>query len=104
MCNIKQISFRETKFIFPYEWLDSIDKPNETSLQPKKVFYSKLKQSGITFEEYKQALGCWNESGCETIKEYMMSYLKTDEFLPLDVFEKLRDICLECYEIDPCYT
>ena len=42
--------------------------------------------------------------GCETIEDCMMLYLKTDVLLSIDVFERLRDKCLEYYEIDPCYT
>ena len=92
------------KGIFPYEWLVSADKLNESSLPRKEVFYSILKQSVVTNEEYKQALDCWKESGCETIKNYMMLYLKTDVLLSVDVFESLIAECLEYYEIDPCYT
>ena len=63
-----------------------------------------MKQSSITDKEYNQAIDCWNNTGCETIKDYMMIYLKTDVLLSVDVFERLRDKCLEYYEIDPCYT
>ena len=89
--------------IFPYEWLDSVDKLHEATLPPKEAFYSKLKQSGITDKEYNQAIDCRNNTGCET-KDYMMLYLKTDVLLSVDVFESLRNKCLEYYEIDPCYT
>ena len=92
------------KSIFPYEWLDSIDKLHETSLPPKEAFYSKLKQSGTTDKIYKQAIDCWNKNGSETIKDYIMLYLKTDVLLSVDVFERLRGKCLEYYEIDPCYS
>ena len=47
------------KGIFPYEWLDSIDKLDDAALPPIEAFYSKLRQSGITDKEYKQALDCW---------------------------------------------
>ena len=92
------------KGIFPYEWFDSIDKLNETSLRHKEAFCSKLKQSGTTDKEYQQAIDCWNKTGCKSIKNYMMLYLKTDVLLSVDVFEKFRDKCLDYYEIDPCYT
>ena len=34
----------------------------------------------------------------------MMIYLKTDVLLSVDVIEKFRAMCLEYFEIDPCYT
>ena len=34
----------------------------------------------------------------------MMVYLKTDVLLSVDVFEKIRAMCLGYYKIDPCYT
>ena len=92
------------KGIFPYEWVDSIEKIHETILLPKLAFYSKLKQSGITYKENKQAIDCWKYTKCETIKDYMMLYLKTDVLLSVDAFEKLRAMCLEYHEIEPCYT
>ena len=102
--SLKKCGLERRKGIFPYEWFDSLDKLYETTLPPKGAFYSKLKQSGITDKEYKQAIDCWNKTGCETIKDYMMLYLKADVLLSVDVFEKFRAMCLEYYEIDPCYT
>ena len=63
-----------------------------------------MKQSGITDKEYNQAIDCWNNSGCKTIKDYVMLYLKTGVLLSVNVFQRLRDKCLEYCEIDPCYT
>ena len=107
---LNQFGLERHKDIFPYEWFDSIDELHETELPPKEAFYSKLKQSGITDKKYNQAIDYWNNTGCETIKDYMMLYLKTDVFDVVDVvdvvdvFERLGDKCLEYYEIDPCYT
>ena len=53
----------------------SMDKFNNTELPPKEAFYSKLKQSSITDEEYKQGLDSWNNTGRKTIGDYMMLYL-----------------------------
>ena len=101
---LNKYGLERRKGIFPYEWFDIIDKLHETTLPPKEAFCSKLKQSGITDKEYKQAIDCWKNTECETIKDYMMLYLKTDVLLSVDVFEKFRAMCLEYYEIDPCYT
>ena len=60
-----------------------------------------MKQTGVTEEEYKLAIDCWNDTGCQTIKDYVMFYLKTDVFLSGGVFGKFRDKSLEYYEIDP---
>ena len=79
-----------------------MDKLTNTEVPPKETFYSKLKQNSITDKEYKQAVDCWNNTGCETIKDFMMLYLKTDVLLSVDVFEKFRNNCLEYFEIDPC--
>ena len=101
---LNKCGLERRKGIFPYEWFDSIDKLHETTLPPKEKFYSKLKQSDITDKEYKQAIDCWKDIKCETIKDYRMLYLKTDVLLSVDVIEKFRAMCLEYYEIDPCYT
>ena len=66
---LNKLKLERRKGIFPNEWFDSIDKLNNTELPPKEAFYSKLKQSGITDKEYKQAIDCWNKTGCKTIKD-----------------------------------
>ena len=101
---LNKFKLERRKGIFPYEWFDSMDKLNNTKLPPKEAFYSKLKKSSISDKDYKQSLDCWNSTGCKTIEDYMMLYLKTDVLLSVDVFEKFRDNCLEYYEIDPFYT
>ena len=60
---LNNFGLERRKSIFPYKWFDSIDQLHETTLPPMEVFYSKLKQSGITDKEYKQAIDCWNNSG-----------------------------------------
>ena len=49
-------------------------------------------------------MNCWKDTGFKSIKDYMMLYLTIDVLLSVDEFEKFRDMCLEFYEIDPCYT
>ena len=35
--------------------------------------------------------------------DYHNLYLKTGVLLLADVLEKFFDICLECYQLDPCH-
>ena len=67
-----------------------MDRLNNTELPPKEAFCSKLKQNSITDKVYKQAIDCWNNTGCNIIEDYMMLYLKTDVLLSVDVFESLE--------------
>ena len=89
-----EIKLGSRKGIFPYEWLHSVDKLNNTELPPKDAFCSKFKPRGITDEEYNQTLNCWKDIKCKTIKIYMLSYFKLDVVLQVDVFEKFSDMCL----------
>ena len=49
------------KGVYPYEYMDSWDKFNETSLPPIDKFYSKLTGSGISNEDSEHAKKVWNE-------------------------------------------
>jgi len=43
------------KGFYPYDYVDSLEKLNETHLPPKSAFYSKLNDTEITDEDYAHA-------------------------------------------------
>ena len=47
------------KGVYPYEYMDSWEKFNETSLPDKEAFYSKLNKEGITDEDCAHAQKVW---------------------------------------------
>ena len=98
-----QLDLMLRKGVFPYEWMTSTDKLRETSLPPKKDFYSSLNKEGISNEDYKHAKKVWDEFKIKNMREYHDLYLKTDVLLLADVFEALRDKMLEHYDLDPCH-
>ena len=51
----KDINLFKQKGVYPYEYIDSLEKLNETQLPPIEAFYSTLKQETITEEEYQHA-------------------------------------------------
>ena len=91
------------KGVYPYEYMNTEERFNETKLPPKKAFYSKLTGKGITEEDYKHALNVWNAFNMKTLKDYHELYNETDVLLMADVFENFRDICLKIYGLDPAH-
>ena len=63
-------------------------------------FYSKLRQEGITQEEYERAKKVYTQLDCKSFKDYHMAYL-TDVLLLADVFENFRKVCINYYKLDP---
>ena len=91
------------KGVYPYEYMNTEERFNETKLPPKKAFYSKLSGEGITEEDYKHALNVWNVFNMKTFKDYHELYNETDVLLMADVFENFRDLCLKIYGLDPAH-
>ena len=99
----KQAEILKQKGFYPYEYMNTEEKFNDTKLPPREAFYSKLSGRGITEKDYKHAWNVWNSFKMKTFKEYHELYNKTDVLLLADVFENFRDICLKNYGLDPVY-
>ena len=62
----------QTKGFFPYEWVDGLDKLNETSLPPHAAFYSSLKNTNITEQEYEYCQQVWEENNMQTFEDFVV--------------------------------
>ena len=91
------------KGVYPYEYMDSLEKLKEIKLPPKEAFYSRLNDGGISDEDYAHAQKVWKIFKMEYFKDYHELYNKVDVLLLADVFENFRNICLENYELDPAH-
>ena len=98
-----KINLLARKGVYPYEYMDSLEKLKETKLPPKKAFYSRLNDGGISDEDYAHAQKVWRMFKMEYFKDYHELYNKVDVLLLADVFENFRNICLENYELDPAH-
>jgi len=76
----EHIKLMRRKGVYPYEYVDSWEKFEETRLPPKEAFYSKLAMKGISDKDY-----------------------EPDVLLLADVFETFRETCLEHYKLDPAH-
>ena len=91
------------KQIFPYEYLDSWDKFDETNLPSKSAFYSSLSEEHISDEDYKHAAKIWNVCKFKTLGEMCNFYVKSDALLLACVFENFRNLSLQYYKLDPLH-
>ena len=99
----KQAEILKQKGFYPYEYMDSEEKFNDTKFPPREAFYSKLSGKGITEKDYKHVGNVWNTFNMKIFLEYHDLYNITDVLLLTDVFENFRDLCLKIYGLDPVY-
>ena len=91
------------KGVYPYEYMDSWDKFDKTSLPPKGAFYSRLNNMHISDKEYEYAQYVWEKTKCKTMRDYHDIYLKTDVLLLADIFQNFRETGLKKYGLDPLW-
>ena len=63
------------KGFYPYEYMDSREKLDETVLPPKKAFYSKLDLEVISDEDYVHAQKVWGVFEINNLGEYHDLYV-----------------------------
>ncbi len=104
------------KGVYPYEYINSVDKMALTELPPIAAFNSDLYSGKITRgdkefvyiceiaqKEYDHAERVWKAFGCRTFADYHRLYLLIDTLLLTDIFENFREMCIAQYRgLDPC--
>ena len=96
-----QLDLLLRKGVYPYEYVDSLERLDETQLPPRSAFYSRLNDSGISKEDYEHAQTVWKEFNCKTLRNYHDLYNVSDVLLLTNIFENFRDVCMQNYELDP---
>ena len=91
------------KGFYPYSYMNSFSKFEETSLPQKEAFKNDLTGEDISDEKYKFAQQVWKTTGCQSMGEYHDLYLYQDIFLLADIFEQFRQVCLKNYQLDPAH-
>ena len=95
--------------MYPYMYMDSQKKFEETKLRLKNAVYSKLNMKGTSNQDYEHAQKVWNRITSEyknvTLGDYhdVYVYLATNALLQADVFEIFANTCLEQYKLDPAH-
>ena len=102
-CNgdIAKFVLLQRKGVYSYEYMDSWERSNETSLPDKSIFYSELNLEDITDEDYADAQKIFEESKLKNLGQYHDLCVQCDTLLLADVFENFRNKCIEIYKLDP---
>ena len=98
-----KLSLVKRKGVYPYEYMDSLERFKENKLPPKEAFYSRLTGEGISNEDYEHAKNVWDVFEMKNLQDYHNLYNETDVLLLADVFENFRNICMENYKLDPAH-
>ena len=91
------------KSVYHYEYIDSCNRFNETSLPDKKDFYSRLNIESIIDIDYIHATRVFKEFKMNNLADYHDLYIQSDILLLADIFENFRDMSLKIYGLDPAY-
>ena len=63
---------------FPYEYMDCLESLDDTALPPIEAFFSRLKNEGISDEDYASCQEAWCDIGMTTLRDFLVWYNNRD--------------------------
>ena len=75
---LKAYGCMQQKGHFPYEYMDNLRKLDDCVLPPQATFYSRLKNEGISDEDYARCQAVWHDNKMETLRDYLIFYNNLD--------------------------
>ena len=73
---------------FPYEYMDDVRKLDDCVLPPQAAFYSRLKNEGISDEDYARCQAVWHDNRMTTLREFLVWYNNRDVVPFLEAIDK----------------
>ena len=101
--DIKKFILLLREGVYPYEYMDSWERFNETSLPDKKDFYRNLNMEDITDVDHRHTKRVFKNFSNKNLCDYHDLYVQSDTLLFANVFEILTNICIKVYELDPAH-
>ena len=87
--------------VYLYEYMDSWERFDETSLPDKEAFYSSQNMDNITDIDYRHSKRVFKNLNNKNFGDYYDLYVQSDILLLPDISENFRNKCIEIYELDP---
>ena len=91
------------KGVYPYEYMDSWQRFDETSLPDKEAFHSNLNMEDITDVDYRHGKTVFEYLINKNLGDYHDFHVQSDALLLADVFENFKNMCIKVYKLDPTH-
>ena len=91
------------KGVYPYSYMDSFEKFEESCLPPKEKFYNDLSKTHISEDEHEFIQELWETFKLKNLGELHDLYMETDVLLLADIFQEFRHFSLLKYRLDPAH-
>ena len=91
------------KGFYPYEYMDSWERFDETSLPDKEAFYRNLNMEDNTDVDYRDPKRMPKYFNNKNLGDYHDLYVQSDTLLLADVFRNFRNKFIEIYKLDPAH-
>ena len=91
------------KGVYPYEYIDSWERFDETSLPDKEAFFSSLNMEDITDADSRHAEKVFKNFNNKDLGHYYDLYVQSVTLLLAAVFENFRNKRIQIYELDPAH-
>ena len=102
-CTTSHFDLVRRKGVYPYDYMDIIERFDEGELPALTDFYNKLNGTSCSDVDYVHAVSVWKAFWCKILGDYHDVYLQWDVLLLADFFEKFRRTCLDYYKLDPLH-
>ena len=91
------------KGVYRYEYMDSWERFDATSLLDKEGFYTGLNMEDTTDVDHRHTKSVFKKLNNINLGDYHDLYVQSDTLLLSDVSEYFRNKCIEIYEPDPAH-
>lgn len=100
-----RFSMLMAKGVYPYEYMDSEEKLEETHLPPRESFWSELRREIPEEKDYERACKMFDAFGCKNLRDYTTMYVKLDVLLLATLLELFRKVSIpdDSCGLDPCH-
>ena len=91
------------KGVYPYTYMDSMEKFKENHLPSKEEFFNDLSKKEISDEDFQFVHQLWKTFNLKNLGELHDLYMETDTLLLADVFQNYRQVIMKNYGLDPAH-